>query len=162
MRGRARLMEVLQQRAGNLKIKTLCFYCCSVAKSYLTLCKSMDCIIPGFPVYYHSWSLLKFMSIELVMLSNHLILCCPLFLLPSDFPSIKLFSSESAFWIRWVKYWSFNFSLPMNIQGWLPLELTGLISLQFKGLSRVFFNTTVWEQFFGTQPSLWSNYHIRA
>ena len=103
-------MEVLQQRAGNLKIKTLCFYCCSVAKSYLTLCKSMDCIIPGFPVYYHSWSLLKFMSIELVMLSNHLILCCPLFLLPSDFPSIKLFSSESAFCIRWVKYWSFGFS----------------------------------------------------
>ena len=71
-----------------------------------------------------SWSLLKFMSIELVIPSNHLILCCPLFLLPSIFPSIRIFSSESALCIRWPKYWSFNFSIsPSN-------EYSGLISFR--------------------------------
>ena len=70
-----------------------------------------------------SQCLLKLMSIELVMPSNHLILCCPLLLLPSIFPSIRVFSNESALRIRWVKYWSFSFRsvLPMNIQDWLPL-----------------------------------------
>ena len=68
-----------------------------------------------------SQSLLKFMSIELVMLSNHLILCCPLFL-PSTFPSIRIFSNESALWIRWPKYWSFSIS-PSN-------EYSGLISFR--------------------------------
>ena len=72
---------------------------------------SKDCNSPGFPVHYHLWSLLKFMSIELVMLSNHLILCWPLLLLPSIFPSIRVFSSESALCIRWPKYWSFSFSI---------------------------------------------------
>ena len=67
---------------------------CSVAKSYLTLCNSMDCSTPG------SWSLLKLMSTESVMPSNHLILCCALLLLPSIFPSIRIFSSESALRIR--------------------------------------------------------------
>ena len=82
------------------------------------------------------------------MLSNHLILCCPVFLLPSIFPGIRVFSNESALHIRWPKYWSFSFSiqyLPMNIQGWLPLGMTGLISLQSKGLSRVFSSTTIWK-----------------
>ena len=93
----------------------------------------------------------------------YLILSRPLLLLPSIFPSIRVFSSESALCIRWSKCWSFNFRsvLPMNIQGWFLLELTGLISLLSKGLSRVF-STTIWEhQFFGTQPHLWSNSHIR-
>ena len=71
----------------------------------------MDCSIPGFPVFTISHSLLKLMSIEAVMLSNHLILCCPLFLLPSVFPSFRIFSNESALHIRWPKYWSFNFSI---------------------------------------------------
>ena len=91
------------------------------------------------------------MSIELVMLSNCLILCHPLLLLPSIFPSIKVFSSKSALCIRWPKYWSFSFSInpSMNIQGWFPLGLTGLASLQFKGLSRVFSSTTIQKcQFF--------------
>ena len=82
-----------------------------------------------------SWSLLKFMSIELVILSNHLILSCPL-LLPSIFPSIKVFSNESALYIRQPKYWSFSFSIsPSNeySQSWFPLELTGLIFLLSKG-----------------------------
>ena len=92
-----------------------------------------------------SWSLLKLTSIELVMPSNHLILSCPL-LLPSIFPSIKVFSNESALRIRWPKYWSFSLKAvhPMNIQGWFLLGLTGLIFLQSKGLSRVFSSTTIW------------------
>ena len=86
-----------------------------------------------------SQSLLKLMSIELVMPSNYLILCCALLLLPSIFPSITVFSSESVLHIRWPKYWSFSFSisLPMNIQDWFSSGLTGLISLQSRGFSRV-------------------------
>ena len=67
-----------------------------------------------------SWSWLKFMSIELVMLYNHLSLCGPVFLLPSIFPSIRVFSTESAFHVRWPKYWSFSFSIsPSNEYSWL-------------------------------------------
>ena len=110
-----------------------------------------------------SQSLLKVMSIESMMPSNHLILCHPLLLLPSIFPSIRVFSSESALHIRWPKYWSFNLTsvLPMNVQGWFPLGLTGLKSFLSKGPSRVFSNTTVQKhQFFSAQPSLWSNSYI--
>ena len=74
------------------------------------------------------------------MTSNHLILCCPLFLLPSIFPNIRVFSNESALRIRWPKYWRFSFNIlgiPMNTRDWSPLEWTGWISLQSKGLSRV-------------------------
>ena len=71
-----------------------------------------------------SWSLLKFMSLESVMLSNHFILCCPLLLLPSIFPSIKVFSNESSLRIRWPKASASATVLPMNIQGWFPLGLT--------------------------------------
>ena len=87
-----------------------------------------------------SRSLLKLMSIESVMPSNHFNLCHPLLLLPSIFSSISVFSNASALRIRWPKYWSLSSTsiLPMNIQGWFPLGLTGLISLQSKGLSRVF------------------------
>ena len=89
------------------------------------------------------------------MSSNPLILCHPLFL-PSTFPSIRVFSSESVLCIRWPKYWSFSFSIniPMDIQGWFSFGLTSLISLLSKGLSRVVSNTTVGKhQLFGTQPS---------
>ena len=112
---------------------------------------------PPCPSITSSRSLLKFMSIELMMPSNHLILCHPLLLPPSIFPSIRVFSNESVLHIRWPKYWSFSFSispsneysiLPMN----MPLGWTSWISLQSKGLSRVFSNTTVQKhQFFGTQ-----------
>ena len=111
----------------------------------------------------NSRSLPKHMSIESVMPSNHLILCRPLLLLPSIFPSIRVFSNESALRIRWSKYWNFSFNISpsMNIQYWSPLGWTGWISLQSKGLSRVFSNTTVQKhQFFGTQLYLWSNFHI--
>ena len=80
-----------------------------------------------------SWSLLKLMSIESMMPSNHLILYHPLLLLPSIFPSIRVFSNESALCIRWPKYCSFSIN-PSN-EFWFPLGLTGLISLQSKGLS---------------------------
>ena len=106
----------------------------------------------------NSRSLLKLMSIELVMPSNHLFLCHPLLLLPSIFPSIRLFSNESVLRIRWPKYWSFSFSInPFNIQDWFPLGWTGWISLQSKRLSRVLSNTTVRKhQFSSSQLSLWS------
>ena len=105
-----------------------------------------------------SWSLLKVMSIESVMLSNHPILCHPLLLLPSIFPSIRVFFQwvSSSYQVAKVLGVSASSSvLPMNIQDWFPLGLTGLISLQSKGLSRVFSNTAVWKHlFFGTQPFL--------
>ena len=104
-------------------------------------------------------SLLKLMPIESVMLSNHLILCRPFLLLPPTLPSIRVFSNESTLCMRWPKYWSFSFS----IQDWFPLEWTGWISLQSKGLSRVFSNTMVQgHQFFGAQLSSQSNSHIHT
>ena len=94
------------------------------------------------------------------MLSNYLILCCPLLLLPSVF---RIFSNESALCVggQSIGVSASASVLPMNIQCWTPLELTGLISLQSKGLSRVFSSTTVQKcQFFSTRPSLWSSSHI--
>ena len=76
----------------------------------------------------NSWSLFKLMSVELVMASNHLILCCPLLLLPSIFPSIGVFSNESVLRIKWLKYWSFSFNIsPSN-------ENSGLISFRMDWL----------------------------
>ena len=102
-----------------------------------------------------SQTLLQFMSIELVMLSNHLILCHPLLLLPSIFPSIRVLSSESDLRIRWQSTGASASTsvLPVNIRGSFPLGLTCLISLQSKGLSRVFTSTTVKKHhFLGAQP----------
>ena len=99
----------------------------------------------------------KPMSIKSVMPSNHVILCRPLLLLSSIFPSIRVFSNESALCTRWPKYWSSASTSvpPMNTQDWSPLGWTGWIALQSKGLSRVFSNTTVQKhQFFGAQLSL--------
>ena len=113
----------------------------------------------------NSQSLLKLMPIESVMPPSHLILCRPLLLLPPIPPSIRVFSNESTLHIRWPKYWSFSFSviLPMNTQDWSLLGWTGWISLQSKGLSRVFSNTTVQKhQFFGAQLSLPPNSHIHT
>ena len=103
----------------------------------------------------NSQSLLKLMSTEFVMLSNHLILCHPLLLLPSIVPSIWVFSNESVLRIRWPKYWSFN-SSPSN-------EYSGLISfrISLRIDARVFSSTTVQKhQFFSTLLSLWSNSHM--
>ena len=112
-----------------------------------------------------SWTLLKLMSTESVMPSNHLILCRPLLLLSSIFPSIRDFSNKSAFHTRWPKYWSFSFSIsPSNEHpGLISFRWTGWISLQSRGLSRVFSNTTVQKhQFFSAQLSSESNSHIHT
>ena len=96
----------------------------SVSQLCPTLCNPMDCSTPGFLVITNSWSLLKLMSIKSVMPSNHLILCHPLLLLPSIFPSIRVFSSESVLHIRWPKSCSFSFSIsPFN-------PYSGLISFR--------------------------------
>ena len=97
----------------------------SVTQVCLTLCDPMDCSTPGLPVHHQ---LPKFTQTESVMPSNHLILCRPLLLLPSIFPSIGVFSNESALHIRWSKYWSFSFSIsPFN-------EHPGLISFRMDWL----------------------------
>ena len=106
-----------------------------------------------------SWSLLKLMSIESVMPFNHLIFCHPLFLLPScPLSQHQGLFNQSALPIKWPKYWSFSFSISPSNEYWGLISfmiLTALIFLQYKGLSRVFFSTTVWKhQFFGTHPSL--------
>ena len=98
--------------------------CCLVSKPCQTLSNPMDCSTPGFPVYHKFWSLLKLTAIELVTPSKHLILCRPLVLLPSVFPSIRVFSIESVLHIRRSKYRSFSFSIsPSN-------EYSGLISFR--------------------------------
>ena len=104
-------------------------------QSCLTLCDPIDSSMPGFPVLYHSQGLLKFMSIESVMPSNCLILCHPLLLLPSIFPSIRVFSNESALHIRWPKYWRFSFNIsPSNEhQGPISFRMDWLDLLAVQG-----------------------------
>ena len=133
----------------------------SIAQSCPNLGNPMDCSTPGFPVHHQLLGLLKLM---LVMPSNHLILCCPLLLLPLIFPSIRVFFNESVLHIRWPKCWSFTFSIsPYNEYSGLISFRIGLISLQSKGLSRVFSNNTVRKhQFFSAQPSFLSTSHIRT
>ena len=132
--------------------------CCSAPQSCLTLCEPKDCSKPGLPILYHLPKLAQTHVHWVGDAIQPLILCHPLLLPPSIFPSIRVFSNESVLCIRWPKYWSFNFSIsPSN-------EHSGLISfkmdwldhpLQSKGLSRVFSNTTVQKhQFFGAQLSL--------
>ena len=139
--------------------------CCSVTRSRW-------CFLTPWTIAYQlsksfiiSQSLLRFKAIETVMPSNHLILCCPLLLQPSVFPSIRVFSNESVLHIRWPKRWSFSFSIsPSN-------EYSGLISFRMnwfdvpavQGTLKNLFqhHTTVQKhQFFSPQPSLWSNSYI--
>ena len=125
----------------------------SVDQSFPTLCDPMDCSMPGLPVHPNSQSLLKLMSIESVMPSNHLILCHPLLLLPSILPSIRVFPMSQFFTSsgQSIGVSASASVLPMSIQDWFPLGWTGWISLQSKRLLRVFSNTTVQKhQFFGT------------
>ena len=137
----------------------------SVTQSCPTLRDPMTEVSQASLSITKSRSLLKLMSIESVMPSNHLILCYPLLLQPPIFPSIRVFSNESVLHIRWPKDWSFSLriSLSNEYSGLISLKWTGWISLQSKGLSRVFSNTTVQKhQFFGAQLSLQSNSHIHS
>ena len=138
--------------------------CCSVAQLCPALCNPIDCSMPDSLSITNSWSLLKFMSIELVMSSKPLILCHPLLLLPSIFPSIRVFQMSQFFASggQSIGVSASTLVLSMNIKDW-SLKWTGWISLQSKGLSRVFSNTTVQKhQFFGAQPSSQSNSHIHT
>ena len=129
----------------------------SVAQSCPTLCNPWTAARQASLSITNSQSLLKLMSITMVMPSNHLILCHPLLLLPSIFPSIRVFSSESVLCIRWPKYWSFSFNIsPSNKHsGLISFRMDWLDLLAVQGLSRVFSDTTVQKhQFFDTQLSL--------
>ena len=139
--------------------------CCSVAKSYPTLCNSMNCSMPDFPVLHY---LPEFAQTRVHWVGDAIQPSHPLS--PASPPAlslsqIRVFSNESALCIRWSKYWSFRFSIsPSNeysgliIRGSIfkvdPLGLTGLISLQSKELSRDLSSPTIWKHwFFSTQPS---------
>ena len=131
--GSINLLEQLTELKNSRETFSLLIMCVCLASSvqslsHVQLCDPMDCRTPGLPVHHQ---LLEFtqthISIESVMPSNHLILCCPLLLLPSIFPSIRVFSHESVC-IRWPKYWSFSFSIsPSN-------EYLGLISFRMDWL----------------------------
>ena len=131
-------------------------FCYLVAKSCPSLWDPMDCSTPGFPV-----CLLKFMSIESVMPSNHLILCRPFLLLPSVFPSIRVLCNESALCIKWPKYWSFSIRPPNEYSGLIFFRIDWFDSLcyplDFQESSSA--HNSI-HQFFGVQTSLWSNSHI--
>ena len=139
--------------------------CCSGVKLCLTLCDPMGCSFPGYEAslsFTISQNLLKLMSIELMMLFNHVILCHPL-LLPLIFPSIRVLSNEAALPISWPKYWSFSFSIsPSN-------ESSELISFRIdwfdlpdaqEALKSLLQHHSWKHQFFSAQPSWWSNSHI--
>ena len=133
------------------------------AKLCLILCNLMDCSIPGFGVLHY---LPEFVQTHVhwvgdAIQASHLL--SPLLLLPSIFPSIGSFPMSQLFTSggQSIAASASAPDLPMNIQGWFTLGLTGLISLLSKGLSRVFSSTSIWKhQFFGTQSPLWSNCHI--
>ena len=137
--------------------------CFSAAKSCLTLCDPWTTAHKVSLSFTISLSLVKLKSIESVMPSNHLILCCPLLLLSSIFPSIRVFSNEWALCNRWPKYWSFSFSTsPSNeYLGLTSFKIDWFDFLAVQGLSRIFSSSTVWKhQFFSALPSLWSNTQI--
>ena len=128
-----------------------------------TLCDPMHCSTPNFPVLH---CLLEFAQTYVHWVDdapNHLILWHLLLLLPSIFPSIRVFSNESALLIRWPKYWSFSISPSTEYSGLISFRIDWFDLLAAQGLSRVFSNTTVQKhQFFGIQPSLWSKSHIHT
>ena len=147
-----------------LNLKSLCHHCCVISCVWLfvTPWTSARQTSLSFAI---SQSLRKFMSMELVIPSNHLILHHPLLLLPTIFPSIMVFSNESVLRIRWPKYWSFSFNIrPSNEHsGLISFRMDWLDLLAVQGVSKVFSNTTVQKhQFFGAQLSSQSNSHIHT
>ena len=134
---------------------------CSVTQSCLTLYKPWTAALQALLSSTISQVCSKFMAIKSVMLSNHLILCCPFSFCLQSFPASESFPRSQLFASAGQSIGASASVFPMNIQGWFILRLTGLISLQSKRLSRVLFSATIEKhQFFGTQPSLWSNSYI--
>ena len=139
--------------------------CCLVTKSCKILCDPMDCNAPGFTcpspssgVYSNSYPLSQWYHLT-ISSSAMPLFCLQSFPASVSFPMSHFFASGG----QSVGDSASASVLPMNIQSWFPLRLTGLISLQSKGLSKVFFSTTVQRhQFFGAQTSLWSNSHIHT
>ena len=135
--------------------------CCSIAQLCPTLCEPMDCSTPDLPVLHCLRNFLKFLSIETMMSSNHLIFCHPLLLLLSIFPSIRVFFQyfgHQALHFRWLNYWSFSLSVsPSNEHsGLISFRIESLMSLLSKGSWRLFSNTIIWKyQLFGIQLSWW-------
>ena len=122
---------------------------------HLTPCDPKNYNTPGFPSFTISQSFLKFISTGSVMLSNHLILCHPLLLLPSIFPSIRVFSNESVLCSRWPKYWSFSFSICLSS------EYSGLISFRINWFDLLLVqHHNLKASILWCTPSLWSNTHI--
>ena len=115
---------------------------------------------PGLPLHHHSQSLLRLLSIESVMPSNHLILCRPLLLLPSVFPNIRVFSNESALRIRWPKYGVSALTSALTIS--LRMDWLDLLAVQGTLKSLLQHHTVQKHQLFCAQPSLWSNSHIHT
>ena len=140
-------------------------WCCSVTKSCSTLCDSMDCSMPGSPVFHYLQEFPQTHVLWVVMPSNHLILCDPFSSCTQSFPASRSFP-VSQFFVSGGQRIGASASalvLPVNSQDWFPLGFIGLISLLSKGLSRVFSNTEVqMHQFFSTQCSLRSNSHIHT
>ena len=139
----------------------ICCCCCSSCVWLFATPWTVACQTHLFSTI--SQSLLKFMSIESVILSNHLILCCPLLHLPSIFPRIRVFSNESALHIRRRNYWSFSISPSNEYSGLISFRIDwfDLLSVQGTERPRVYSSTTTQKhQFFGAQPCLWSNSHI--
>ena len=144
----------------NLIVEPECHCCCSVTKSCPALCDSMNCSTPGCPVLHY---LLEFAQTHIHWVDDAI---QPSFATPFS-SCLQSFPASGSFPVSWLftsdgqSIGTSALVLPMNIQCWCPLELTTLISLLSKGLSRVFSSTTIWKhQFFGAQPSLWSNSHI--
>ena len=137
--------------------KTLVVVAQSLSQVQLFVTPWTDCRRQASLSFTISWSLLKLVSTEWIMPPNHFILCC-LLLLPSIFPSFRVFQF---FALGGQSIEASASVLLRNIQGWFPLGLTGLHYLLPKGLSRVFSRTTIWKhQFLSDQPSLWFNFHI--
>ena len=147
----------------------------SVVQSYLDL--ALFLFSPWVPLFEIPWtavsqaslsfavsqSFLKLVSTESVMPSTHLILCHPLLLLLSIFPSTRVFSNELVLHIRWAKYWSFSISPSSEYSGLISFRSDWFGLLASKGLSRVFSSITIWEnKFFGDQPFLWPNSHFHT
>ena len=138
--------------------------CSSVAQSCLTLWPTWIAAHQASLSFTNSWSFLKLMSIESMMPSNHLIFCHPLLLLSSIFPSIRVFSNESALCTKWPECWSFSFSIsPSNeYSALISFRIDWLDLFAVQGTLKSLLPAPAWKKFFSTQLSLWPNSHIQT